>query len=435
MPTLNWNEIRTRAAAFAKEWANEGSERAEAQSFWNDFFEVFGVKRRRVAVFEKQVAKLPNGGKTANGRIDVFWPGTLLAEHKSAGHDLSAAFEQALDYFSGLKDSEVPRYVIVSDFSKIRLTDLDMGREHEFLLSQFAKNIERFGFIAGYAKQQIRDQDPINERAVRVLGDLHDALKQDGYSGEKLEVFLVRLVFCFFADDTGIFNPKDVFLDLIENRTHEDGSDVGPMLAKLFEVLNTPEPDRQKSLDEDLAAFPYVNGHLFEKTLPIPDFNGAMRTQLIACCELHWAAISPAIFGAMFQKIIELDAKDRRRQLGAHYTSETNILKLIGPLFLDELQLEFEDVRRDKNKLFEFQKKLRTLTFLDPACGCGNFLVVTYRELPRLALDVLRAAQTFGQISDVFRAVQVNVDQFYGIEIEEFRHRLHRSLYGLPTIK
>ncbi len=420
MPTLNWNEIRTRAAAFAKEWANEGSERAEAQSFWNDFFEVFGVKRRRVAVFEKQVAKLPNGGKTANGRIDVFWPGTLLAEHKSAGHDLSAAFEQALDYFSGLKDSEVPRYVIVSDFSKIRLTDLDMGKEHEFLLSQFAKNIERFGFIAGYAKQQIRDQDPINERAVRVLGDLHDALKQDGYSGEKLEVFLVRLVFCFFADDTGIFNPKDVFLDLIENRTHEDGSDVGPMLAKLFEVLNTPEPDRQKSLDEDLAAFPYVNGHLFEKTLPIPDFNGAMRTQLIACCELHWAAISPAIFGAMFQKIIELDAKDRRRQLGAHYTSETNILKLIGPLFLDELQLEFEDVRRDKNKLFEFQKKLRTLTFLDPACGCGNFLVVPYRELRRLEMDVLSAAQTFGQIADVFRAVQVNVDQFYGIEIEEF---------------
>ena len=420
MPTLNWNEIRTRATAFAKEWENEGSERAEAQSFWNDFFEVFGVKRRRVAVFEKQVAKLPDGGVTANGRIDVFWPGTLLAEHKSAGRDLSAAFGQALDYFSGLKDSEVPRYVIVSDFVKLRLTDLDTGKEHEFQLSQFAKNIERFGFIAGYEKQQIRDQDPINERAVRVLGDLHDALKQDGYSGEKLEVFLVRLVFCFFADDTGIFNPKDAFLDLIENRTHEDGADVGPMLAKLFEVLNTPEAARQKSLDEDLAAFPYVNGRLFEKALPIPDFNSAMRAQLVACCELHWSLISPAIFGAMFQKIIELDAKDRRRQLGAHYTSETNILKLIGPLFLDELRVEFDAVRRDKNKLFEFQKKLRTLTFFDPACGCGNFLVVTYRELRRLELDVLRAAQAFGAIADIFRAVQVNVDQCYGIELEEF---------------
>jgi hypothetical protein len=420
MPTLNWNEIRSRATTFAKDWANEASERAEAQSFWNDFFEVFGVKRRRVAVFEKQVAKLPNGGKTANGRIDVFWPGTLLAEHKSAGRDLTAAFEQALDYFSGLKDSDVPRYIIVSDFARIRLTDLETKKEHEFPLSQFPKHIERFGFIAGYQKQRIRDEDPINERAVRVLGELHDALKQDGYSGEKLEVFLVRLVFCFFADDTGIFNPKDAFLDLIENRTREDGADVGQTLAKLFEVLNQPAAERQKSLDEDLAAFPYINGRLFESALPIPDFNSAMRAQLLACCELNWAAISPAIFGAMFQKIIELDAKDRRRQLGAHYTSETNILKLIGPLFLDELRAEFEAVLHDKNKLFEFQKKLRTLTFFDPACGCGNFLVVTYRELRRLELDVLRAAQAFGAIADIFRAVQVNVDQCYGIEIEAF---------------
>jgi len=420
MPTLNWNEIRTRATAFAKDWINEGSERAEAQSFWNEFFEVFGVKRRRVAVFEKQVAKLPNGGKIAHGRIDVFWPGTLLAEHKSAGRDLDAAFGQALDYFSGLKDGELPRYVVVSDFARFRLIDLENNLEWEFPLAELAGNIERFGFIAGYEKQRIRDEDPINERAVRVLGELHDALKLDGYHGEKLEVFLVRLVFCFFADDTGIFSPKDAFQDLIENRTHEDGSDVGQMLATLFEVLNQSDIERQKSLDEDLARFPHVNGRLFEKTLPIPHFNSAMRAQLLACCGLNWAMISPAIFGAMFQKIIELDAKDRRRQLGAHYTSEANILKLIGPLFLDELHAEFAAVQRDKNKLFEFHKKLRTLTFLDPACGCGNFLVVTYRELRRLELDVLRASQAFGHIADVFRAVQVNVDQCYGIEIEEF---------------
>ena len=364
MPTLNWNEIRTRAAAFAKDWANEDSERAEAQSFWNEFFEVFGVKRRRVAVFEKQVAKLPDGGKTTYGRIDVFWPGTLLAEHKSAGRDLDAAFGQALDYFSGLKDDEVPRYVVVSDFARFRLIDLENNLEWEFRLAELPGNIERFGFIAGYEKQRIRDEDPINERAVRVLGELHDALKLDGYHGEKLEVFLVRLVFCFFADDTGIFSPKDAFLDLIENRTHEDGSDVGQMLATLFEVLNQSDIERQKSLDEDLARFPHVNGRLFEKTLPIPHFNSAMRAQLLACCSLNWALISPAIFGAMFQKIIELDAKDRRRQLGAHYTSEANILKLIGPLFLDELHAEFAAVQRDKNKLFEFHKKLRTLTFL-----------------------------------------------------------------------
>ncbi len=330
MPTLNLNEIRARATTFAQEWANEASERAEAQSFWNEFFEVFGVKRRRVAVFEKQVAKLPNGGQLAQGRIDLFWPGTLLAEHKSAGRDLAAAFEQALDYFSGLDASEIPRYVVVSDFARFRLTDLESGRQWEFTLAQLPRRIELFGFIAGYQAQRIRDEDPINERAVRVLGDLHDALKRDGYAGEKLEVLLVRLVFCFFADDTGIFNPKDAFLDLIESHTREDGADVGQTLARLFEVLNTREAERQKSLDDDFARFPYVNGRLFEKNLPIPDFNGEMRKQLLACCAINWAAISPAIFGAMFQKIIELDARDRRRQLGAHYTSEKNIKKLLA---------------------------------------------------------------------------------------------------------
>jgi hypothetical protein len=420
MPTLIWNEIRARATTFTRNWRGVTSEQGEAQTFWNEFFQIFGVTRRRVAVFEKHVEKLPEAGNTKNGRIDVFWPGTLLAEHKSAGKDLDGAFKQALDYFAGLKEGEIPRYVVVSDFARFRYYDLDEGTEREFKLADLPKRIHLFGFIAGYQTQRLRDEDPINERAVRVLGDLHDALKQDGYTGEQLEVFLVRLVFCFFADDTGIFNPKDAFLDLIETHTKEDGSDTGGLLAKLFEVLNTPESQRQKALDEDLARFPHVNGRLFEQNLRIPDFNRDMRQQLIACCGINWAAISPAIFGAMFQKVIELDARDRRRQLGAHYTSEKNILKLIGPLFLDELRAEFEAIRNDKNRLFAFQNKLRTLAFLDPACGCGNFLVVTYRELRRLELDVIRAAQQFGHVAHVFEALQVNVDQFYGIEIEEF---------------
>ena len=169
------------------------------------------------------------------------------------------------------------------------------------------------------------------------------------------------------------------------------------------------------------ANFPYVNGRLFEEHLTVPSFNSAMRSQLLRLCSLSWGAISPAIFGAMFQKVMDLDAKARRRELGAHYTSETNILRLIGPLFLDELRAEFEVVKGNKNKLFEFHKKLQTLTFLDPACGCGNFLVVAYRELRRLELDVLRAAAAFGQrIGQVFTFLSVDVDQFFGIEIEEF---------------
>ncbi len=383
MPLL-WSDIRANAQRFAKEWADATSERAEAQSFWNAFFAVFGVQRRRVAVYEKTVSRLKRGGL---GRIDVFWPGLLLAEHKSAGGDLDAAFQQAADYFEGLNDKDLPRYVIVSDFQHFVLHDLEDDARHELTLRDFPRKIHLFGFIAGYRRQKVREQDPINVEAVQKMGDLHDLLKRDGYQGHMLEVFLVRLLFCLFADDTGIFQPKDTLQDLIENHTAEDGSNLGDELHRLFVVLNTTYDKRQKSLPEIFSAFPYVNGRLFEERLDPPVFNRGMRRLLIDLCEMNWGAISPAIFGAMFQAVIELDARERRRQLGAHYTSEANILKLIGPLFLDELWTEFERVKTNKNQLFEFQKKLSRLTFLDPACGCGNFLVISYRELRRLETD------------------------------------------------
>ncbi len=241
-----------------------------------------------------------------------------------------------------------------------------------------------------------------------------------GRAGHGLQLYLVRLLFCLFADDTGIFSPKDSFLDLIEH-TDDDGADTGTALAELFQVLDTKSEHRQQHLRDVLRVFPHVNGRLFEEPLPIAQFTAGTRALLLDCCRFQWAAISPAIFGAMFQKVIDLDARERRRQLGAHYTSEANILKVIGPLFLDELRAEFEGVKSNQNRLFEFHKKLRALNFLDPACGCGNFLVVTYRELRRLELDVLRAAAVFGHATaHVFDAVQVNVDQFHGIELEEF---------------
>ncbi|MFN7572113.1 MAG: DNA methyltransferase [Betaproteobacteria bacterium] len=415
---LALNDIRANAQRFAAEWRGEKSERAEAQSFWNEFFEVFGLKRRRVAVFERGVARLKYGA----GRIDVFWPGVMLAEHKSAGADLDAAFTQASDYFAGLADAELPQYVVVSDFQRIRVYDLDdHARPQEFKLAELPRRIHLFGFISGYRKQPVREQDPINVDAVARMGDLHDLLKRDGYRGHALEVFLVRLLFCFFADDTGIFQPRDSFHDLIETFTREDGADVGDVFNRLFETLNTDAPERQKSLPEHFAQFPYVNGRLFEERLTPPVFDRAMRATLLKLAELNWGAISPAIFGAMFQAVIDHDARELRRQMGAHYTSEANILKLIGPLFLDELRAEFERVRGHKDKLFEFWKKLARLNFLDPACGCGNFLVIAYRELRRLELDVLRAAEKFGQrIGEVFALLKVDVDQFHGIEIEEF---------------
>ncbi len=425
---LSPNEIRDRALKFAREWHAERRERAEAQTFWNEFFEVFGVSRRRLASFEEPVKRARQRaggdlfGSDANrdgaGFIDLFWKGTLIAEHKSRGKDLDTAYEQALDYFEGLKDRDLPRYVIVSDFARIRLYDLEADTQDEIALDDLYKRIDLFGFIAGYTAQRIKEQDPVNVKAAERMGRLYDRLRESGYSDHPLKVLLVRLLFCLFAEDTTLFEPKGAFQDYIENNTREDGSDLGSTLSLVFQTLNTPADRRQKNLDERLAGLPYVNGKLFEETLPIAAFTGAMRSALLDCCALDWGRISPAIFGALFQSVMD---KDARRHLGAHYTSERNILKLIKPLFLDELRAEFEKSKRSKNRLFELHKKLAALNFLDPACGCGNFLVIAYRELRLLELDILKAErENEQQTADVAQFVTVNVDQFYGIELEEF---------------
>ena len=421
---LSLNEIKDRALAFSREWAGEKVERAEAQTFWNEFFNVFGVSRRRVASFEEPVRKaLPlfDQGGAKTGRIDLFWRGVLVAEHKSRGRDLDTAYEQALNYFPGLPERDLPRYVIVSDFARIRLYDLDTGTHDEFALKDLYKNIKLFWFIAGYTPQKIEAQDPVNLKAAERMGRLHDRLRASGYTGHQLEMLLVRVLFCLFADDTTLFEPRGAFREFIENCTKEDGSDLGQQLSMLFQVLNTPEERRQKILDEMLAGFPYVNGKLFQEALPIPSCDRTMRELLLDCCGLDWGRISPAIFGALFQCVMDEEGSARRRNLGAHYTSEENILKLIKPLFLDDLWAEFNASKRSANKLFELHKKISRLKFFDPACGCGNFLVIAYRELRRLELEILRAARESGQRHlDIFQLVQVDVDQFYGIEIEEF---------------
>lgn len=413
---LSWNEIKDRALKFTKEWEGESRERAEKDSFWNDFFTVFGISRRRLATFEEPVKKLNN----KQGFIDLFWKGTLLVEHKSKGKNLDAAFEQATDYFHGIKEHELPKYVLVSDFENFKLYDLDEKKEYEFGIKDLHKNIKLFGFIAGYQKRTFKDEDPVNIKAAELMGKLHDQLEESGYEGHPLEVFLVRLLFCLFADDTGIFE-KDTFKELIEVKTNEDGSDLGAWLAQYFQVLNTPTDKRLKNLDEHLAAFPYVNGKLFEEPLPIASFNSRMREILLECSSLDWGKISPAIFGSMFQSVMN---PEERRNLGAHYTSEKNILKLIKPLFLDELQAEFQKVKSNKNKLKEFHQKLGNLKFLDPACGCGNFLIITYRELRLLELEVLKELYGGQQVFGIDQIMLVDVDQFYGIEYDEFPARI-----------
>ena len=425
---LSWNEIRARAAKFAAEWEGEGYEKGQTQLFYRDFFDVFGVPVRRVASFEEPVKNL--GDK--RGFIDLFWKGVLLVEQKSAGRDLKKAKKQALDYFPGLKDTDLPRYILLSDFQTFELYDLEEDDEVFFPLSELHKNVEKLVFILGLQKRTFKDQDPVNIEASELVGKLHDALEESGYTGHDLEQFLVRIVFCMFADDTGIFEPRDIFLDLLESRTREDGSDLGGWLAQLFQVLNTPEDKRAKNLDADLAKFPYVNGELFSGALLIPSFDTEMRKRLIDASRFDWSGISPAIFGSLFQSVMN---SAERRAVGAHYTTEKNILKVIQPLFLDELRTEFERIRSRKDsrrrvELRSFQQRLGQLRFFDPACGCGNFLIIAYRELRSLEMDVLRELRKHTEVGgeqqalDVAVFSEVDVDQFYGIEIGEFPARI-----------
>ena len=424
---LSWNEIRARASRFADEWRDAAYEKGETQSFYNDFFEVFDVRRRTVARYEAHVEKLDNRA----GFIDLFWPGVLIVEQKSAGRNLARAYDQAGEYFDALTERDRPRYILVSDFQTFELHDLDERETVAFPLKDLHAHVEAFGFILGLERRTFRDQDPVNVEASAVMGRLHDALEESGYGGHDLELFLVRTVFCLFADDTGIFEPRDIFLDLLETRTREDGSDIGGWLTRLFQVLNTPVNQRQAKPDEDLARFPYVNGDLFAARLTIPDFDAAMRAALIDACRFNWTAISPAIFGALFQSVME---PAERRAQGAHYTTEKNILKVIGPLFLDDMKAEFKRIRARKTRrrveLRAFQKRLGEMKFFDPACGCGNFLIIAYRELRELEIELIRelrggsrvAAQRTLTTAELLS--RITVDQFYGIEIGEFPARI-----------
>lgn len=424
--TLSQNEIAARAAKFAGDWKNTEREEAEAQEFLIEFFHVLGVSRKKVAIFEHKV-KCADGG---NGYIDLFWKGHILIEMKSRGKDLFKAYEQAKRYADALPHYEMPDVILICDFENWHFYDLTNNAElTAFTLDELPQHIHRFHFLAGYGQRKYQEEDPVNVQAAESLGKLHDGLKAIGYVGHPLEVYLVRLLFCLFADDTGIFR-KDIFRTFIQDCTAEDGRDLAARLAELFQVLNTPDDKRFVTRDAVIKEFPYVNGGLFAEFLPMPAFDTEMRRALLDCCALDWSRISPAIFGSMFQSVMNAD---ERRALGAHYTSERNILKLINPLFLDALWEEFGGIKIDKStrkisNLKQFHQKLSTLTFLDPACGCGNFLVVAYRELRRLELEVIKEMELEGTqwLFSVNEMSVVNVDQFYGIEIEEFPAQIAR---------
>ena len=444
MADITINEVRRRLQLFAKEHENDREEKQYAQQFMRDFYACFGLSKSSASMFEKKVIKFGN----TRGYIDSFIPGVLLVEQKTTGEDLYRAYEQATDYAMAITNEfEKPQYILVSDFQTFHLYNLHSLDKEPLIcsLSEISKRADWFMFLVDKRVIAYSEELPINRKAVEQIAKLHDALLKANYTGRDLESFLTRLLFCLFADDTGIFGEDGQFKKLVA-KTKEDGSDLGMAIAMLFQVLNTPHDKRQTNLDEALKAFEYVNGGLFAEQIAIPSFDFDLRTILVKCSELDWSGISPAIFGAMFQSVLEAGAtdtahrKESRRELGAHYTSERNILKVIQPLFLDELHDEFVKAKGNEAKLTALYDKLPTLKFFDPACGCGNFLVIAYREIRRIENDVIsellrinelkKKSNLKGGLLDIDTLCRVNIGQFYGIEIDDAATHIARvALY------
>lgn len=427
---LSLNEIRRRAAQFVVDWRDEpGDERQQAQSFVRDLLRTFGITGTKAALYEKRAKRSSTGHQ---GYIDALVPGLCLIEMKSAGKDLTAAERQALDYVDDLPDVEAPRWVITSDFHSFRILDLEAedGADTEaFPLEDLPARVEALAFLAGYQTRAFGDQkqEAASIKAAQIMADLYEALSDSGYDDHDASVFLVRVLFCLYADDSGVWE-RDLFYEFLEQRTAEDGTDLGPQLAFLFQAMNRPTDRRQRTIDELIARFPYVNGGIFAEPAAIPSFDSAMRRLLIRACAFNWSEISPAIFGSLFQSVKSAKA---RRDLGEHYTTETNILKTIQPLFLDELRDRFAAATHDTRALKRLRTDLSQLRIMDPACGCGNFLVVAYRELRRLDLSILQRLQELGDTSwhsptafFLKEDLPVTLDHFAGIEIEEWPARI-----------
>ena len=449
--TLSINAIRERCVKFAYDWSDcVGDEKQDGHEFMRELMKCFGITKRKAISYERRSNRASTGRQ---GYIDALIPGKALIEMKSAGKDLNKAEEQALDYIHDLADVETPRLLIISDFRRIRIVDLgndmmtadgiDSGHT-EFELAKLPDHIDDLKFLAGYGMVQVgsREQEEASIRAARVMADLYEALDGSGYSDHEASIFLIRTLFCLYGDDAGLWE-RDLFAEFLDTRTREDGSDLGAQLALLYQTLNTPAEQRQSTLDELTARFPYVNGGIFAEHLNIPSFSSAMRDELVRACAFDWSGISPAVFGSLFQAVKSPEA---RRELGEHYTSETNILKTLGPLFLDDLRERFAEHTHDLAKLKELRQELRDLRIMDPACGCGNFLVVAYRELRSLDTEILvriRELELARKDNDEFQAtmffddrgehaeIMVQLDHFFGIEIEEWPARIAQTALHL----
>jgi len=425
---LNFPEMVAKARKLADDFRDISDEQKESQTFWNRFFDVFGQDRLQLANFEERITKSDGD----DGRIDVFWPSELIVEHKSRGKSLDKAKKQATEYLSGINEVEYPKRLIVSDFNRIRVYSYENWDEYkEIELSELYNNLDIFDFMSGFKPRNFSENvEPITIKAAKGVAKFVDQIDQSGNYSD-LGLFLTRLIFLMYSEDTALMR-KGLVRQLIHSKTKKNGSDLGEFFDKIFRVVNQDYSSRSKHLDSDFSGLPYMNGPLFSKKIEVVDFDEKLRISLLKLFNLDWKDVSPSLFGSLFQQVMK---EEERATLGSHYTSDENIKKLIDDLFLNKLKAEFDSIKgeskQSKKKLELFQDKLGKINLLDPACGCGNFLVVAYQHLRLLEFEVLKKLASFDKrfyddstkqmkLFDVTQNIKVKPSSLYGIEIDEF---------------
>ena len=408
------------ARKFAEKYATTSSEKQFAQTFWRDFFShILRIDDLTSTGIEFEVPVRSHlSGKVK--WIDVLWSGVLLIEHKSAGEDLDKAEQQAREYLLSLDQAKVPPVVIVCDFARFRILEILAGTSHEFALSDLPANLERLQAVFGNRGiNSTAVEISADTKAAELMANLFVEFEKAGYTGHETSVFLVRVLFLLFAEDTRMMR-KAIFTNYV-SESPTSGTGLGAMLQELFEILNTHKSKRPTTTPETLNEFPYVNGGLFAETITSFNFNASMRKALIEATSYDWSSISPAIFGSLFQSVRD---QETRRQMGEHFTSEQNIMKVIGDLFLNDFNERMNKAWDSPIQLKRFHQELGEYHFFDPACGSGNFLVVSLKHLRALELRILARIQELegsGQMTiDVSLNQKVSLSHFHGIEIDEW---------------
>ena len=435
--TKTEKQQKTAAAAFASKWENRGYEKGESQLFWTELLtEVFGIENPSTFITFEQQARLDH-----TSFIDAMIPGThVMIEQKSLGKDLRQAirqsdgtlltpFQQAQRYSAVLPYSERPRWIVTCNFAEFDVYDMEnpKGEPSRILLKDLEREYYRLQFLVDVKSEHLMKEMEVSMKAGEIVGKLYDALisqydADDPQSLRYLNILCVRLVFCLYAEDAGVFGRHNQFHDYL---AQFDTSFMQMALVQLFDTLNTPADKRSKYLNPTLAAFPYTNGGLFAEEIDIPQFTDSLRNTLLqhASLDFDWSEISPTIFGGVFESTLN---PETRRSGGMHYTSIENIHKVIDPLFYSALQADFArcmeetNVKKRLRALHDLQDRIASLRFLDPACGSGNFLTETYLSLRRLENEIIKRIYSVETLDAFDNPIKVNIHQFYGIEINDF---------------